>query len=74
MSKERKKKKKTLENGKTAHAHGLRELMLWKIAIFTLQTQHNPNQSSMTSFTEMGKNPKINMEPPKTPASQSNPE
>ena len=66
----------TQKNGKTFHAHGLENQILLKCLYYPKQSTHSmqPLQSNTSLIHRARKNnPKICMEPEKTPNSQSNP-
>ena len=68
--------KRTQRNGKAFHAHGLEKQTLLKCLYYPKQSAHlmHPYQNTTRIFHRARRdNPKICMEPQKTPNSQSNP-
>jgi hypothetical protein len=73
----KKKSKKTTEDGKISHAHGLAEPILWKWLYYQKQSKcsmQSPPNSNDIHHRDWKINPKVHLETQKTETSQGNTE
>jgi hypothetical protein len=69
--------KKTLENGRTSHGHGLVEFILWKWLYYYKKSTDSMQLHKISNFIlhrNIKKSPKIHLEAIRTLNRQSNPE